>query len=116
MRSPFAIPCLTLAVLLSTSAATSAAAPCAYEVVTRTVKFDDLNLNNRDDVATLYARIKAAANEVCEPLDSRSIDTFLHVRRCKEQAISRAVTDAQSSVLETFHMAATNQLDSVLSR
>jgi UrcA family protein len=116
MRSQFSLPCLTLAVLLSPLATTSAAAAPGYEVATSTVKFGDLNLNSPEDVATLYARIKAAANEVCEPTDSRSIDTFMRVRHCKEQAIRRAVADAQSSQLMTFHMAATNQVDAVANR
>ena len=116
MRSRFALPCLTLAVLLSPLATTSAAAASSYEVATSTVKFSDLNLNTPEDVATLYARIKAAADEVCEPIDSRSIDTFIRVRRCKEQAISRAVADAQSSQLMSFHMATTNQVDAVAIR
>jgi UrcA family protein len=116
MRYRFVISCLTLAVLFGPLAATSAAASSSYEVATRTVKFGDLNLSSRDDVATLYARIKAAANEVCEPTDSRSIDTAVHVRHCKEQAISRAVADVQSSMLMAFHMATTNQADAVVNR
>lgn len=116
MRSQLAIPCLTLAALLSSLAATSATASSDYEVATRTVKFHDLNLNNRDDVVTLYARIKAAAVEVCERTDSRSIATLFVERRCKEQAISRAVADVQSSQLMAFHMAITNPLDAVVNR
>jgi UrcA family protein len=115
MRSQFVVSCLTFAVLFSPFATTSAASS-SYVVATRTVKFGDLNLNSRDDVVTLYARIKAAANEVCEPADSRSIDTFVRMRRCKEQAISRAVADAQSSMLMAFHTATTNQADAVVNR
>jgi UrcA family protein len=116
MRFQFAIPCLTLAILFSPFAATCAAAASSYEVATRIVKFGDLNLDSREDVVTLYARIKAAANEVCEPTDSRSIDSFVRVRHCKEQAISRAVADAQSSHLMALHMSTTNQIDAVLNR
>jgi UrcA family protein len=117
MRSQFVIPCLALAVLFGPLAATGAAAAASsYEVVTRTVNFADLNLNSRDGVVTLYARIKAAANEVCEPADSRSLDTAVHVRHCKEQAISRAVADAQSSRLMGFHVATTNQTEAVVNR
>jgi UrcA family protein len=120
MRSHFVLSCptlacLTLVVPFSPLAAT-AAESSSYEVATRTVKFADLNLSRPDDVVKLYARIKAAANEVCEPADSRSIDTAVHVRHCKEQAISRAVADAQSSILMAFHMATTNQADAVVNR
>jgi UrcA family protein len=116
MRSQFSILCLASVALLSPLAAMSAAVSSRYEVATRTVKFGDLNLNSRADVATLYARIKAAANEVCEPIDSRSIDGLVRLRQCKEQAISQAVADAKSSQLMTFHMATTNQIDTVLIR
>lgn len=118
MRSQFVIPGLALAVLCGgpLAATCAVAASSSYEVATRTVKFADLNLNSRDDIVTLYARIKAAANEVCEPADSRSLDTFVHVRHCKEQAISRAVADAQSSMLMAFHVATTNQAEAVVSR
>ena len=107
-RSRLALSCLTLAMLISPLATTSAAVSSSYEVATRIVKFGDLNLNNRDDVVTLYARIKAAANEVCEPADSRSIDRFVSMRRCRKQAISRAVADTQSSMLMAVHVATTN--------
>jgi len=121
MRSQIAFPrqtlaCLTLAVLISPFATSFAATPSNYEVATRTVNFADLNLNSRGDVVTLYARIKAAANEVCEPADSRSLDTVAHVRHCKEQAISRAVADAQSSILMAFHVATTNPAETVVNR
>ena len=116
MRSQFVIPCLASAVLFGPLAGTCAAASSSYEVATRTVNFADLNLNSRDGVVTLYARIKAAANEVCEPADSRSLDTAVHVRHCKEQAISRAVADAQSSMLMAFHVATTNPAEAIVNR
>lgn len=119
MRPHFAIvrlplACLALAGLLSPLA--SAAAVSSYEVATRTVNFSDLNLNRREDVALLYSRIKSAANQVCEPTDSRSIDTSVRLRHCKERAIGQAVTDVKSSQLLTFHMATTNQINPAFSR
>jgi UrcA family protein len=112
MRSQFVIPCLALAGLLSPFTAVSAATTVTttgYEVVTRTVNFSDLNLNNRGDVATLYSRIRSAAKQVCSPTDFRSTDTTARERHCKEQAIGQAVADVQSSQLLTFHMATTSQ-------
>jgi UrcA family protein len=111
MRRPINIPaalvsssCLALGLLVS---APGVAAYPDNEVAAQKVRFDDLNLSRSDDVRILYSRIKAAANQVCEPPDSRSVDTTVRVRHCKEQAIDRAVTDVQSSQLTTFHMATT---------
>ena len=104
MRPQFAVS-LVLAVFLNPLAATSGAESSRYEVATRTVKFGDLDLNSPQDVATLYSRIKAAANQVCEPADSRSVETFVRLRHCKEQAIGQAVADVKSSQLMSFHMA-----------
>jgi UrcA family protein len=117
MRRPenkLAIPCVALAVLLSPLSAV--AAQPGYEVARRTVNFADLDLTRRDGIATLYSRIKSAANEVCEPVDSRTFESLVRVQRCKEQAISRAVMDVKSSQLTTFHMAMTNQADVTLVR
>jgi UrcA family protein len=102
------LACLALAGLLSPFA--SAAAASSYEVATRTVNFSDLNLSRHEDVATLYLRIKSAAKQVCEPVDSRSFDTSARLRHCKERAIGQAVADVKSSQLLTFHMATTNQI------
>jgi UrcA family protein len=114
MRPHFAIPALVLAGVLSPFASTAAAS--SYEVATRTVNFSDLNLNRGEDVATLYSRIKFAANQVCKPADSRSVDTVLRLRHCQERAIGQAVADVKSSQLLTFHMATTNRVAPVFNR
>ncbi len=119
MRPHFAIvrlplACLVVAGVLSPFA--SAAAASSDEVATRTVKFGDLNLNRPEDVVTLYSRIKSAANQVCEPWDSRAVDTIVRSRHCKERAIGQAVADVKSSQLLTFHMATTSQIEPAFNR
>lgn len=104
MRPQFAVS-LVLAVLLNPLTAASGAESSRYEVATRTVKFGDLDLNSPKDVATLYSRLKAAASQVCEPADSRAVDTFIRLRHCKEQAIDQAVAAVNSSQLLSFHLA-----------
>jgi len=118
MRPLFVISSLAFAGVISPFATASATtvATASYEVATRVVNFSDLNLNSREDVATLYSRIKSAAKEVCEPADPRSHDTSARLRHCKERAIDEAVADAKSSQLLTFHMATTNQIGSALNR
>jgi UrcA family protein len=105
------IPCTALAVLLSPVGSAATTIGPRYEVTTRTVNFADLDLTNSKAVATLYGRIRAAADQVCESPEFASWQTLLLVRRCTKHAIDRAVKDVNSSGLTTFHMAATDQTD-----
>jgi len=116
MRRPankFAIPCTAFAVLVLLSPLGSAATAVwpGYEVTTRAVNFADLDLTNSKAVATLYGRIKSAADKVCESSEPTSLHTLLYVRSCTKRAIDQAVKDVNSSGLTTFHVAATNQTD-----
>lgn len=107
--SKFAIPGAALAVLVSPLAGAGTDLSPNYEVVSRLVKFADLNLSDPKAVVTLYQRIRTAADSVCEPVNSRIIETQAHIRRCERLAIAQAVRDVNSSSLTSFHMAATNQ-------
>ena len=113
MRRPvskFAIPCTAFAVLLSPLANAATDLQYAYESVSQLVKFEDLNLNDPKGVATLYKRITTAADSVCEPVNSRIIETQARTRRCARDAIAHAVRDVNSSSLTSYHMTATNQV------
>jgi UrcA family protein len=114
MRHPaskLVIPCTVLAVLLSPIGSAAAAIRSSYEVVTRTVSFADLDLTNSKGVATLYGRIKSAADKVCESSEPTSLQTLAYVRSCTKRAIAQAVRDVNSFGLTTFHLATTNQTD-----
>jgi UrcA family protein len=114
MRRPaskFVIPCTILAVLLSPLSSAATAVWPRYEVVTRTVNFADLDLTNSKAIATLYGRIKSAADRVCGSDEPTSLQTLRSVRRCTKEAIDQAVKDVSSSGLTTFHAAVTNQMD-----
>jgi UrcA family protein len=107
----FVIPCIALSVFLSPLGVAATALSPGYETVTHTVNFADLDLTNGRAVATLYARIKSAADKVCEPVAAQPYEPSVSVRRCKEQAITQAVEDVNSSGLTSLHVAATNQAD-----
>jgi UrcA family protein len=107
--SKFAIPCTAWVVLLSPFAHAASDLPPGYEVVTQKVTFADLNLNDTQGVVALYQRIANAADAVCEPVDSRVIETQFQVRRCERQAIAQAVRDVNSSLLTRYYMTTTNQ-------
>jgi UrcA family protein len=64
-----------------------------------TVPFGDLNLGSSQGVNTLYARIAAAAHEVCAPqgVDMRDLQAYAAERACVSQAIANAVRDVHST-------------------
>jgi UrcA family protein len=114
MRRPaskFVIPCTVLAVLLSPLGSAATTVWPRYEVTTRTVNFADLDLTNGKAIATLYGRIKSAADTVCESNEPLSLQTLRSVRRCTKEAMDRAVKDVSSPGLTTFHAAVANQMD-----
>jgi UrcA family protein len=107
----FVIPCTALAVLVLLSpTGSSAATPTRpqYEGHTWTVNYADLDLANSKAVATLYKRIKFAADKVCESSERTSLQTLLYVRMCTKQAIDQAVKEVNSSGLTTVHLASAN--------
>ena len=62
------------------------------------VRFHDLDLNQAGDVATLYARIRHAAKEVC----SASAESAVQ-RDCYQEAIATAVTRVNNASLSAYH-------------
>ncbi len=64
------------------------------EVPTKTVRYQDLNLNTEVGVRVLYKRIHGAANMVCGNYDPRD----LAVARAHQVCVDRAVTDAVAAV------------------
>jgi UrcA family protein len=71
----------------------------------RRVNYADLNLATSSGAEALYARIKSAAAEVCEPVNARALKSFLISRRCAEQAVSRAVAYVNAPALTNLHLA-----------
>jgi UrcA family protein len=71
------------------AAATQAHAADDRQVLREDVYIGDLRQDTPDGLAALYARVQAAAERVCEPLES--LDR-LHsgFSRCKHEAIDRA--------------------------
>jgi UrcA family protein len=103
---------MALTIFLSPIAGAATDLPRGYEPVTRTVNFADLDLTNTRGVATLYQRIKTAADKVCEFNGSRAYETMLvHVHRCTKQAIAQAVRDVNCAELTSLHLAAISPPD-----
>ena len=108
------IPCMALAAASSQPASASPEVPAGYEVVTRRVSYADLDLTRKEGVETLYSRIRVAANEVCDLTNSRLVGRLVMANRCKQEAIGRAVEDANLAELTTFHLSMTNPVGDAL--
>jgi UrcA family protein len=85
------------------SVATVSAARTLEAPEQRTVKFGDLNLGTDSGVALLYARIRGAAREVCEPADVWNVSSLLASRDCAERAVEQAIEDINAPLLTSYH-------------
>ena len=60
------------------------------------VSFADLDLANSKGIDTLYARVTAAAHQVCD-VGSRDLSTYANERACVSRAIANAVRDLRDT-------------------
>ena len=65
---------------------------------TKVVRFHDLDLSQKDDVATLYARIRRAAAEVCTASAAAAMQ-----RDCYQEAIATAVARINRPPLTAYY-------------
>ena len=105
MNMKTAMQCTLLAMSLSSLSAVAATIVPGDEVPARTVKFADLNLTRSEGAAMLYARISAAAREVCQPATTWVPQLLFRAYRCREEAIARAVADVNAPVLTSYYVA-----------
>jgi UrcA family protein len=57
-----------------------------------TVRYSDLNMNTEAGVASLYDRIRHAAEQVCGKVDSRRLDELAMAQTCVNHAIASSVS------------------------
>lgn len=91
------VPAAMLAAL-AVSPINSAVAADASVNWTRVVKYADLDLRREAGAETLYARLVAAAREVCEP-DFFAMNPSVGKARCLENAIDAAVVSVNAPTL-----------------
>jgi UrcA family protein len=98
-----AIACSLLLVLFASMSA-SAAEPDSQVPATR-VSLAGLDLAHAQGAELLYARIRSAARQVCEPVAASAPYRFaqLEERNCVEQSIGRAVAKVDSPLLTAVH-------------
>ena len=82
--------------------ATTAFASGAGEQPSAHVRYDDLNLSNDAGVAHLYARLRSAANQVCEYSTFRNVTD----QSCAVGALDEAVVSIGNPRLTALHVRA----------
>lgn len=87
--------CLLIGAVGTTHAATPGGAPAIK------VAYGDLNVDSVPGTQALYARIVAAAREVCayREVDIRDLGALSRAQACEARAISQAVHDVHSPAL-----------------
>jgi UrcA family protein len=91
-----------------TGLAVGFAAACPAEGSTdapeATVKFADLNVSSPQGAASLYSRIRGAANTVCRTLEGRDLTSKTLFDRCVQKAIADAVNQVnQAQLYEVYN-------------
>lgn len=95
-------PLLCAAACLASTAPAMAADPETGDVPSVTVYYGDLNLQQPASVATLYQRIRRAAERVCARTNDRDLRQTHAARKCAEQSIDRAVVSIDMPTLARY--------------
>lgn len=69
------------------------------------VHFGDLDLTRTDGVATLYSRLKHAAETVCTAEDGRDLESMRRYSDCWRSALNRAVFKVDQPMLIAYYRA-----------
>lgn len=117
-RKRTVISCLLfVAAAMGTVAASAAECEIADGVRRCHVHYADLDLSRNPGAVTLYARIRSAARDVCEPIvESTSFESVTRTRQCMTQAIEHAVADVNAPALTSYHLTKTAQSIKVASQ
>lgn len=95
---------LVCAAALGCGAAVAGPAGAAIDApATYVVRFADVDLSSIEGAATLYNRIRQAANQVCSPLESRTLGLLVRDRACVDKAVADAVAGVNRPLLSQYH-------------
>jgi|HubBroStandDraft_5_1064220.scaffolds.fasta_scaffold1641009_1 UrcA family protein len=90
---------VTFASVVSSARAHADSAP----VLGKTVIYDARSLNSEQGARTLYARIRAAASEVCSVYDSPELSRKRIWQSCMDIAVESAVLKVNSPLVSAVH-------------
>ena len=105
---------LAVACMAVASTAVQAAEKARDSETVKTVQFGDLNLVNPQGVERLYRRIVAAAQQVCDSRQGRSLQAQALDSICTKQSIAHAVAAVGQPALTALHATKTGQLGSAV--
>jgi UrcA family protein len=94
---------LVPAIALVVSGFAAAGTRVAADVPSVVVQYGDLNLNSKAGVVRMHARLKGAAQAVCDSLNSRVLGLREQYDRCVVDAISDGVKQVGNQNLSNFH-------------
>ena len=95
----------SLLCVLSSGLAALPAAADSIEPPRQTVKFGDLDIAHPQGAAALYQRIRAAAQNVCSPLDGSNLSAKTHLETCVKKAVADAVATVDEPALFAVYSA-----------
>jgi|SRR5271167_1670350 len=106
-----AVTAMTICIAVSVgcgAAAASQGSPANRQLLsdaplTSVVHFSDLDVSSIEDAKRLYARLRRAATEVCEPLESANPEGASEHRACVTKAIGDAVATINRPLLSQYH-------------
>ena len=85
------------------SAATAVAAPPAKDLRSVEVRYGEFDLSKPAGTQALYRRIKAAARQVCGPLDVRSAPLMRRWQDCYDTTLANAVASMDRPMLTALY-------------
>lgn len=92
---------------LTCSIATVSFASDGTDALQAKVKYGDLNVSSPSGAATLYNRIRVAAENVCHPFNNRDFASQKLFAACVHKAMSGAVNEVNQPALFTIYNAKT---------
>jgi UrcA family protein len=100
---------VTVAAVLGTASAASAAAGNAQLSNQLVVKYDDLDLSSEHDAKILYKRLTSASMQVCSKYASRELSRRAKWEGCIDQALTKAVVDVNVERVTALHHRTRNE-------
>jgi UrcA family protein len=98
---------ITKSILSATLALTGTHVACAADSADTpmhvTVNYSGVDLSTSAGAKVLYARLHAAAEQVCKPLDRADLTMGYRYRGCIESALSNAVREVDKPLLTQYY-------------
>jgi UrcA family protein len=73
------------------------------QILTKIVRYGDLNLDSEQGAKVLYGRLRSAARQVCAPLDNVDLGIQRQWNDCFSKAVGNAVAQVNKTTLSALH-------------